>query len=104
MAANATSSFFDKSAASGSGGLVASLLNGINGWTLILSAIAVLLVAEQVRYRNRKQGIAGPAFTIPIMGSFLDSMHPTFEGYFSKWESGALSCVSVFHKYAHLSI
>jgi len=33
------------------------------------------------------------------MGAFLDSLNPTFEGYLSKWESGPLSCVSVFHKY-----
>ncbi|ORY74124.1 cytochrome P450 [Protomyces lactucae-debilis] len=96
MSANVTGSF---PPVSPSGGIVSRLLDGINGWTLILSAVAVILVAEQVRYRNRKQGIAGPAFTIPIMGAFLDSMHPTFEGYFSKWESGALSCVSVFHKF-----
>lgn len=27
-------------------------------------------------------------------------MHPSFTGYKAKWESGELSCVSVFHKYA----
>ena len=80
-------------------GFVKSLLDGVNGWTLILTAIIVLLVAEQVRYRNRKGGIAGPTWTIPLMGAFLDSMHPTMEGYMSKWRSGALSCVSVFHKF-----
>ncbi|CCG83849.1 protein of unknown function [Taphrina deformans PYCC 5710] len=96
-----------------------TILDGLNGWTLVLSAIIVLLAAEQWRYRNRKGTAAGPAWTIPIMGAFLDSMHPTFEGYYRfvlpwhkkpivafsltreirKWESGALSVVSVFHKF-----
>ena len=48
-----------------------------------------------------KKGIAGPRFKIPVMGSFLDSLNPTFEGYLRKWESGPLSCVSVFHKFSH---
>lgn len=66
--------------------LVQTLLDGISGWTLILAAVVVILAAEQWRYRNRKGTAAGPAWTIPIMGAFLDSMHPTFEGY--------LRCVS----------
>lgn len=33
------------------------------------------------------------------MGPFLDSVRPRFEKYKSKWASGELSCVSVFHKY-----
>lgn len=56
--------------------------DGLNGWTLLLSALIVLLAAEQWRYRNRKGSAAGPAWTIPLMGAFLDSMHPTFEGYY----------------------
>ncbi len=28
-------------------------------------------------------------------------MDPKFEEYHAKWLSGPLSCVSVFHKYAH---
>jgi hypothetical protein len=34
------------------------------------------------------------------MGPFLDSVNPSFTKYHAKWSSGALSCVSVFHKYA----
>ncbi|BFZ57218.1 RNA polymerase C-22 sterol desaturase [Savitreella phatthalungensis] len=75
------------------------VLSGINGWTLVLTAVLVILVGEQLRYRRRKGVIAGPTWTIPLMGAFLDSMHPTMEGYMSKWRSGALSCVSVFHKF-----
>jgi C-22 sterol desaturase len=33
------------------------------------------------------------------MGPFLESVHPDFNKYKMKWESGELSCVSVFHKY-----
>jgi sterol 22-desaturase len=35
------------------------------------------------------------------MGPFLESMRPDFRKYKEKWESGELSCVSVFHKYVH---
>lgn len=35
---------------------------------------------------------------IPFMGPFLESVNPKFEEYQAKWASGALSCVSVFHK------
>lgn len=33
------------------------------------------------------------------MGPFLQSVNPKFEEYYAKWQSGPLSCVSVFHKY-----
>jgi len=35
------------------------------------------------------------------MGPFVESVFPDFEKYETKWKSGELSCVSVFHKYAH---
>lgn len=35
----------------------------------------------------------------PIIGPFLESMDPKFEEYKAKWDSGPLSCVSVFHKF-----
>ena len=41
----------------------------------------------------------GPAFKIPFMGVFKESMDPKFSEYLAKWNSGPLSCVSVFHKY-----
>jgi len=46
----------------------------------------------------QKGSIVGPAFKIPFMGPFLESMNPKFEEYAGKWASGELSCVSVFHK------
>lgn len=33
------------------------------------------------------------------MGPFLQSVNPKFHEYKAKWDSGELSCVSVFHKY-----
>jgi sterol 22-desaturase len=89
---------------------VASLLGNIGGWTLVATTLLAIVIYDQgttcytgmlmikVKYQINKKGIAGPRFKIPVMGSFLDSLHPTFEGYLSKWESGPLSCVSVFHK------
>jgi C-22 sterol desaturase len=50
-------------------------------------------------YIYNKGSIAGPHFKIPFMGPFLESVNPKFEKYHAKWASGALSCVSVFHKY-----
>lgn len=37
---------------------------------------------------------------IPFIGPFLESVNPKFEEYNAKWHTGALSCVSVFHKCA----
>jgi sterol 22-desaturase len=36
---------------------------------------------------------------IPFLGPFFQSVSPTFHNYFTKWHSGELSCVSVFHKF-----
>jgi C-22 sterol desaturase len=38
-------------------------------------------------------------FKIPLMGPFLQALHPKFDAYLAQWASGPLSCVSVFHKY-----
>lgn len=50
-------------------------------------------------YIWQKGSIIGPAMKTPFMGPFLDSVNPSFTKYHAKWSSGALSCVSVFHKY-----
>jgi C-22 sterol desaturase len=50
-------------------------------------------------YQFKKYGIVGPAWKEPFIGPFLESVKPDFEKYKKKWESGPLSCVSVFHKY-----
>lgn len=51
-------------------------------------------------YQVRKGSIAGPSFKFwPIIGPFLESLDPKFEEYLAKWNSGPLSCVSIFHKF-----
>ncbi|KAL5495541.1 ERG5 [Sanghuangporus weigelae] len=56
-----------------------------------------LLALEQGVYRYKKSHLPGSKWTIPIIGKFKDSLHPTLEGYMKQWESGALSALSVFH-------
>ena len=51
-----------------------------------------------VSYIWRKGSIVGPSMKLPFMGPFLQSVNPKFEEYYAKWQSGPLSCVSVFHK------
>ncbi len=51
-----------------------------------------------VKYHYLKGNIVGPAYKIPFMGPFLQSVNPKFTEYKAKWDSGELSCVSVFHK------
>jgi sterol 22-desaturase len=58
------------------------------------------LTLNKGMYLWRKGSIAGPRFKIPFMGPFIQALHPKFEAYEAQWASGALSCVSVFHKYA----
>lgn len=64
---------------------------------------AAELINGAVMYNIRKGSIVGPAFKMPFIGPFLESMDPKFEQYHAKWMSGPLSCVSVFHKYARFS-
>lgn len=51
-----------------------------------------------VSYQVQKGSIVGPAWKVPFIGPFLESVNPKFEEYVAKWMSGELSCVSVFHK------
>lgn len=51
-------------------------------------------------YIWNKGSLTGPSWKMPFIGPFLESMHPDFDKYVAKWNSGELSCVSVFHKYA----
>jgi sterol 22-desaturase len=46
-----------------------------------------------------KGNIAGDSWKIPFVGPFFDSIKPSFDKYYTKWQSGDLSCVSVFHKF-----
>ncbi|KAG0838393.1 hypothetical protein G6F29_009329 [Rhizopus arrhizus] len=66
---------------------------------LVCSALVGLFAYEQYVYLKKKKSLPGPFFKIPIIGAFMDSLYPTFEGYMSKWKSGELSCVSVFDRF-----
>lgn len=55
------------------------------------------------RYISQKGSIEGPYFKIPFIGPFMESMDPRFSQYKAKWDSGELSCVSVFHKFVVLA-
>lgn len=57
------------------------------------------LTSDAVSYWSLKGSIAGDSWKIPFLGPFLDSVKPSFEKYHSKWLTGDLSCVSVFHKF-----
>ncbi|PKS08854.1 hypothetical protein jhhlp_003465 [Lomentospora prolificans] len=68
-------------------------------WTILFTLLAILVAYDQVMYIVRKGSIVGPAWKLPFMGPFLQSVNPKFEEYYAKWCSGPLSCVSVFHKF-----
>ncbi|CAK7893744.1 C-22 sterol desaturase Erg5p [[Candida] anglica] len=70
-------------------------------WLQLIATITVIVLSyDQIMYQIRKGSIAGPRFKVwPIIGPFLESLDPKFEEYKSKWDSGPLSCVSIFHKF-----
>ncbi|KKK15874.1 hypothetical protein P175DRAFT_0501211 [Aspergillus ochraceoroseus IBT 24754] len=80
-------------------GLVASVLNGMTVWKALLTLLALAVAYDQCRYIYLKGSIIGPAWKLPFMGPFLQSVNPKFHEYKAKWDSGDLSCVSVFHKF-----
>lgn len=63
----------------------------------VLAIIATGLIYEQVAYRQKKAGLPGPTWTIPVIGKFADSLRPSLENYQKGWNSGPLSVASVFH-------
>lgn len=73
-------------------------LSGPATWLYTTLAILVsLLVIEQTVYRLKKRHLPGDKWTIPLIGKFADSVHPTMEKYKKQWDSGSLSAVSVFN-------
>ncbi|KDN53595.1 putative ERG5-C-22 sterol desaturase [Tilletiaria anomala UBC 951] len=72
-----------------------------SSWTMIaftvLSIVATILILEQANYRSKKAHLPGPTWTIPVIGQFMDSLHPTLENYMKGWNSGPLSVASVFN-------
>jgi C-22 sterol desaturase len=72
--------------------------------TLAATVLLIALLYDQFSYVKSKGSIAGPPLKMwPIIGPFLDSINPDFEKYKAQWASGALSCVSVFHKFVVLA-
>lgn len=80
-------------------GFVASLLDGLTFWKLFMTLFVAAVIYDQLKYFYLKGSIVGPAWKIPFMGPFLQSVNPKFHEYKAKWDSGELSCVSVFHKF-----
>ncbi|KAK3390480.1 cytochrome P450 61 [Podospora didyma] len=68
-------------------------------WAIFGTILALLVAYDQISYIWSKGNIEGPAWKMPFIGPFLQSVNPKFEEYYAKWCSGPLSCVSVFHKF-----
>lgn len=85
------------------GSFLASLYDlwvSFSWWKIMVTAVVGCLTYDQVAYQLNKGSIAGPKFKVwPIIGPFLESLDPKFEEYMAKWDSGPLSCVSIFHKF-----
>ncbi|CAL3969831.1 hypothetical protein PZA11_007599 [Diplocarpon coronariae] len=74
-------------------------LSALSGWKIALTLLALMVAYDQCSYLWQKGSIPGPAWKIPFIGPFLESVNPKFDEYKAKWASGELSCVSVFHKF-----
>jgi C-22 sterol desaturase len=72
------------------------------GLSTLVTIVLSLLILEQAIYRSKKQRLPGDRWTIPIIGKFADSVHPTLEGYQRQWDLGALSAISVFNMYVSI--
>ncbi|KAF7597099.1 RNA polymerase C-22 sterol desaturase [Aspergillus hancockii] len=80
-------------------GMVAAVLGDFNAWKALLTLFIAAVIYDQFRYVWQKGSIVGPRWKLPFMGPFLQSVNPKFTEYKAKWDSGDLSCVSVFHKF-----
>ncbi|KAH7361459.1 cytochrome P450 61 [Plectosphaerella cucumerina] len=80
-----------------------SYFAGWSTWQYVTTALLGVIIYDQIMYIKRKGPIAGPPLKIPLMGPFLQALHPKFESYLEQWASGPLSCVSVFHKFVVLA-
>ncbi|KAF2668615.1 sterol C-22 desaturase [Microthyrium microscopicum] len=80
-------------------GFLARMVEGVSIWSILLTIIVSAVLYDQYKYITQKGSISGPPLKMPFIGPFLESMNPEFSGYKAKWDSGALSCVSVFHKF-----
>ncbi|KAG7288015.1 hypothetical protein NEMBOFW57_007535 [Staphylotrichum longicolle] len=78
---------------------VIDYVSNASTWSILATLLAIAVVYDQFRYIWNKGSIEGPAWKMPFIGPFLQSVNPKFEEYYAKWLSGPLSCVSVFHKF-----
>ncbi|BAE57461.1 cytochrome protein [Aspergillus flavus] len=74
-----------------------------SAWQYVVTFLVGLVLYDQVLYLKRKGALPGPTFKIPLMGPFIQAIHPTFDGYLRQWASGPLSCVSIFHRFVVLA-
>ncbi|KAI5284872.1 RNA polymerase C-22 sterol desaturase [Ascosphaera aggregata] len=80
-------------------GLLRNVMDNLSLGTVLLGLFIAAVFYDQAKYVWLKGSIVGPAMKIPFMGPFLESVNPKFHEYKAKWNSGELSCVSVFHKF-----
>ncbi|KAF3480342.1 Cytochrome P450 61 [Arthroderma uncinatum] len=78
-------------------------LAGWSAWHYVVAFLLGVVFYDQLMYIINKGTLAGPAFKIPLMGPFIQALHPKFESYLVQWASGPLSCVSIFHKFVVLA-
>ncbi|KAK2882369.1 hypothetical protein FQN49_000424 [Arthroderma sp. PD_2] len=78
-------------------------LAGWSTWQYVVAVLLGVVFYDQATYIMKKGPIAGPPFKVPLMGPFVQALHPKFESYLAQWASGPLSCVSVFHKFVVLA-
>ncbi|EME86833.1 uncharacterized protein MYCFIDRAFT_49450 [Pseudocercospora fijiensis CIRAD86] len=71
----------------------------VSWFGVFLTIFLAAIVYDQLSYWQHKGPLAGDAWKIPFVGPFLESVNPKFSAYHTKWLSGPLSCVSVFHKF-----
>ncbi|KAL1957454.1 hypothetical protein VTO42DRAFT_6022 [Malbranchea cinnamomea] len=80
-------------------GFLMKAIDRLTTWNGLLGLLLLCVAYDQIKYIWLKGSIVGPTFKIPFMGPFLESVYPKFHKYKAKWDSGELSCVSVFHKF-----
>lgn len=81
------------------GGFLSRVYNGMNGLSVTVTLLLILVAYDQFKYVWNKGSIVGPSWKMPFIGPFLQSVNPKMDEYKAKWASGDLSCVSVFHKF-----
>lgn len=71
---------------------------------IFITLLIIIFTWDQISYKIKKSTLPGPSFKwYPIIGPFLESLNPKFEEYVAKWNSGKLTCVSIFHKFIVIS-